>query len=332
MIAPITFPSALYFWKHYDNLMELHESSHLVTEQAFDSYMKRSLLSFAAMQGMEIPLHIMVSNKGQRKKGEFISHVIPKGLPEGSFVQLSEAVHIASPELTFLLAAKTMSIAELAVLACDLSGIYYLAESAEYGQKQRTPITSVEKIAGYLQNVQQVEGLKKARVAIQYAMNRSNSPMESKLAVAGSLRYHYGGYSISKPELNYEVELSETGKTFLKRNSCCCDMVWPDLKVVVEYDSDLAHLLPGRVRYDKRRTTALQLSGYTVITITRDHFSNENTIEELFLLITKTVEGSINKRALLNSHAARMEVIKKLFLIDIRYYANVMSTVFDSTG
>lgn len=319
MITAITFPSALHFWKHYDNKIELHESSNLSTEQPFDSYMKSSLISFAAMHGIRIPLHIMVPSKEQRKKGEFISHVIPKGLPEGSFVQLSDVIHITSPELTFLLAAKTMSIAELAVLACDLAGIYYLKESAEFGQEQRTPITSVEKIAEYLQNVQRIEGLKKARIAIKYAMNRSNSPVESKLAVAGSLRYYYGGYSISKPTLNYEVELSEEGKTFLKRNSCCCDMVWPDLKVVVEYDSDLAHLLPRRVRYDKRRTTALQLSGYTVITITRDHFTNENTIEELFLLITKTVEGSINKRALANSSAARLEVIKKLFLIDIRY-------------
>ncbi len=313
MFTPITIPSSLDFWKQYSNRRKLVEGE--LYDQPFDKEYRSCLLDFAKNYRIETPLHIMVPDKSLRSRGSlFKTHVMPRDLPNGSFVQMDDIIQITSPELTFLLGANDLSVAELTVLACDLCGIYYFDPYAEIGQSSREQITTVEEISSYLDKVKKFNGLHKARTAIQFALDRSNSPMESKLAAIEVIRYLYGGFSIEKPELNYLVKLSPEGKNILRRDYCCCDMVWPEKRIVVEYDSDLAHLSPNQVHYDKRRVTALQLSGYKVIIITKDYFRNENTVEELFLIIHKTLGSAVNKRAFDKNRDSRREAIRKLFL------------------
>ena len=315
MFTPVTFPSSLIFWRNYNNLLRLNDGSAAFYDRPFDKEYQEQLIDFSRNYQLDVPLNIMVPSSSLRTRGKmFISHVMPKELPCGSFKQFSDDIFITSPELTFLLAARELSVAELAVLACDLCGIYYYDPYSEMGQSSREPITSTEEISFYLNRVKKFPGLKKARVAVRFAMDRSNSPMESKIAALGATRYMYGGFSLEKPQLNYMVKLSPEGEKILRRKNCCCDMVWPKQRIIVEYDSDLAHLSPNQMHYDKRRTTALQLSGYKVLNITKDYFRNENTVEALFLMIHKTLGSTANRRALEKSKEARKTAIRKIFL------------------
>ena len=96
-------------------------------------------------------------------------------------------------------------------------------------------------------------------------------------------------------------------------------MLWRAERVVVEYDSNLVHLSPNQIRYDKRKSTALQASSYHVIHVTRDSFRNFNTVEELFRLIRKALHIRSANKDLEKYRMKRHDVIKSLFLTS-NYY------------
>ena len=132
------------------------------------------------------------------------------------------------------------------------------------------------------------------------------------------ISFQYGGFALPKPQLNYDVTLSADGQELLGRASCCCDMVWPEAKVIVEYDGMKAHMEEEQFHYDKRRTTALVLSGYKVINVTKDHLKNTKTIEELFLLIRKTLKLRTRKERFDKYKDKRRETIWKIFFTSNR--------------
>lgn len=315
MFTPITFPSALFFWLNYDNLHLLHTYNEKDLNKYFDTNVKQLILENSQAWNPSNRVHIMVPSSSLRQQGaSFSCHVMPKNLPSGSFVSLTKSIQIISPELCFLLAANHLTVPELVVLANDLCGQYARNNQATFGQINRRPVTNVLKISGYLQMVKNVDGISKARTAIRYVLDGSNSPMESRMAAATTLRYYYGGYAISPPLLNGMAELSSDGATLLRRSHCCCDMLWPEEKVIVEYDSNLVHLNRNQFEYDKKKSSALNLSGYTVINATHDNFRNYNTIEEFFLLVKRSLGQRIRYPELDRNLKTRTEVINKLFL------------------
>jgi len=124
----------------------------------------------------------------------------------------------------------------------------------------------------------------------------------------------YGGYGILRPELNEYIQLSPDAKKLMNRDTCCCDMLWKSQSFVVEYDSNLVHSSMSQVRYDKRRSDAVLMSGFSLLHVTSDYFSNQNTIDALFILIRKCLGmRSINPK-LEKYKEKRFELLKKLFL------------------
>ena len=241
------------------------------------------------------PVHIAVPKKMNRSKSdEIIYHVMSKRISPESYLQVAEGVFICNPELCFLQATAELPIHKLVQLANNLCAMYVLDPYEDYGQRRREPITSVNDIQKFLQGIHRFPNIQNAKVAIRYALDHSNSPMESNLATLGLLPWRYGGYGLKKPCLNRDVELSETGAEHLGRKTVCCDMVWLDDKVVLEYDSNLAHLSPGQHAKDKKRITALSLSGYQVISVTANEVRSFRAVEELFLRVRKALGMKID--------------------------------------
>ena len=233
----ITYPTALYYWRTCNNerpiarcsvkpsnLDSIRSTSTSSTDKSTTAenrsereYIIRMLEAF----GLKRPFHIYVPKDSHRYHGKiFHCHVFPKGIPPRSFVELSDGIYIICPELCYILAANDYSLAEHAVLACDLCGTYALCNYEQYGQISRYPITTVGKILAYTKNTTRLPGLLKARTSIKYALNHSNSPMESKLAVIAILPRMHGGFGLKKPELNGYVTLSSEGADHLQRNQC----------------------------------------------------------------------------------------------------------------
>lgn len=237
------------------------------------------------------PVHLMVPTAALRrpKKG-YVYHVQPNNLPDKSFIQINPNLLVCTPELCFLQAALYIkSLSQLVCFANDLCGIYVKDSTNQYGQISRIPITSKSNIQNYLDLASGCYGIKHARRAIKYCVDHSNSPMESKLAALCCLPFHSGGFSVPAPRMNYEVELSADAAHFLRRKTIHCDMVWPEKKVALEYESNLTHLSTTQHGYDKGRATALYLSGYRVIYVTSQNLKNTASVERLFITLRNTL-------------------------------------------
>ena len=318
MITAITYPSALKYWLYEDFPFSFGNKQR--NNPSAEGSTSVKYLRAAEYAELPIPVHVLFSGASTRIHNKNLHcHVLSAKLPAESFVDLGNSVRIISPELCFLLAAKTLSFSQLVLLGCDLCAIYARDESGQYGQRSREPVTSVSKIKAYLQKVKNVDGIYKARQAANYILDRSNSPMESILAVLMNLPISRGGYRLLTPKLNYDVGLNEEGEKVLKRSSCCCDFVWPEKELIAEYDSNSTHLEINQHYTDKRRMNALTLSGKKVISITREHFSSFSRLEELFRLIRKALNMRAEKKEFEKYRNLRIQVVRELLRFRYNY-------------
>ena len=305
----IVYPTALEFWLEEKGFSSSYEKIFPFSAEISRHNVKKVLEKIRFTK----PVHLAVSDNICRKRNQNLTlHRIPHGLPNNSFVRISDEVFVSSPEMCFLSAATDLRFEELVRLGCDLCGIYVLDSYAEYGQRSRSPITTQAEIRAYLNKVQKVNGLVTARKAVKYVLDRSNSPMESRLATIVNLPFHYGGFRTLPPSLNYNIVLSDEGANFLGKSTCCSDMVWPTVKVATEYDSTLAHLTAKQHHLDKKRQTALALSDYKVITITAEQLRNVKSIEETCLMIRKTLGMPTQTNRLNQYQEKRRETIMRL--------------------
>ncbi|MBR3263167.1 MAG: hypothetical protein IKF93_08665 [Lachnospiraceae bacterium] len=308
----IDYPSAAQYW------LFRHDSKNdtkIRTQQIrYVSSFDESAVFISEKYGFDIPIHTSVLNKAHRNQGQlFATHFMAGCLPKNSFIQLERNIAVASPELCFLRASNILSFPALVVFACDLCASYSRSASDPFGQHSRLPVTSVAKIMAFLENVKNVKGIKTARTAIKYVLENSNSPMESKLAAISQLPISRGGFHLLKPDLNARVNLNESGKSLVKRDSLYCDMVWEEQKVVVEYDSNLSHLSKRQHFYDKQRITALNLSGYTVICITAENLRNFRSIEEIFYLLRSKLQMRSYSKEFEKTFDIRYSAVKDVF-------------------
>jgi len=285
MIAPVTNPTALVYWLEEANGKENRISyKEIINSENYNSCDKQSIIRDAVIFHMDLPLSVIFQDSKLRWSNKnFRCNTLPRGVPTESFVKLTDNLYVICPELVFLLAAKHMSLAETVQLGNNLCAIYRTDDFSPYKQINRDQIVTVEEIKKYLANVQKVDGLVNARQAAKYIMNRSNSPIESFLAVIFHLPISLGGAGIDEIELNQIIKLKPEAAELLAREYICCDIGSKIQKKVFEYDSKLVHLTANQHKYDKRRTNALQMNGYKVFSITADDLSNHRTIEKLML-------------------------------------------------
>ena len=320
MATIITYPSALEFWLsetglpyyfHFDKY-----SSNVKNKEILQSESSRKeILDLIDRLSFSSPVHIAVSGHTRRNSTErIIFHKLPDYLPENSFYKITDNLYIASPELCFVQAAMELSVPELVLLANELCAIYIKDELEEFGQRKREPVTTTYSISSYIKKAGQIRGLQKARTAIQYALDRSNSPMESRLAVLATLPLARGGYGLIKPELNAEIILKKNAADYLGRTSCFCDMVWMKQRIILEYDSNLTHLEIQQHFIDKKRATALNMSGYKVISITAEQIRNFRNIESLFLHLRDVLNMRTHKDRLDAYYEQRWFVVHQILL------------------
>jgi hypothetical protein len=111
--------------------------------------------SIGSVKEFSKPIHIMVPDANSRRfLKDYVYHVQPKNLPEGSFIDLDPLLSICSPELCFLEAALAIkSLHKLVCFANDLCAMYVKDESKLYQQRQRKAVTSTSAIRRFLEDV-----------------------------------------------------------------------------------------------------------------------------------------------------------------------------------
>jgi hypothetical protein len=143
----------------------------------------------------------------------------------------------------------------------DLSASLTLGELVAIGDfliRRRSPLVTVGELHSALSGYPGRRGLRQARVALPLLRTRSESPRESVLRVIIVLA------GLPEPECNLEV-FDEEGR-FLARG----DLVYPEYKLLLEYQGDQHRTDRAQWRSDIRRTGRLEDHGWQVLQFTDD--------------------------------------------------------------
>ena len=292
IIYPIVYPSALQFWFNVNYYSEkyLPKNAHFLAlpKDYRLSTVQSTAETLSQMYCLDYPIRLLAPNVVSRiSQKEFSCSVKSVHIPENSFVRADDlpgniAVYVACPEYCFFKAASFLSLFELILLGYQLCAKYTIDSNSHYHQRNRAPITNVERISSFLKQCHGAHGVKKALRAISYVLDNSNSPMESIFVMPAILPFYMGGFSLRSPELNKDISLSPKGHALLGYDKCCCDLVWSKEKVVGEYDSMLSHMETKQFFHDKKRASALVMSGYKVFNITYEYMNNFTSYEKLY--------------------------------------------------
>lgn len=218
------------------------------------------------------PLHVMTSRETRRRKTSVVTghSVGATSLPHGSILRIrgENELFAASPELLFLQIGTLAHRVDLIRIGYELCGSYAVSRTHPDGFYTRDPLTTVARMQSYLERVPGLHGAKAARWALQHVLPRSASPRETDVSMLFELPCANGGCGFGKPRLNHEVRVTRRIGRAKETKTYRIDLYWPEAKLGLEYDSDLAHTGADRITRDARRRNDLESVGITMLTVT----------------------------------------------------------------
>ena len=249
------------------------------------------------------PLYLLVPQAGRRRSVNHVRQRLCRTLlPERSFLRLGNKVYVPTPELTFLLMAHYLELHQLIVLGMELCGFYRLVGAATqspltsnrtlYGQ---TPLTTPHRIASLLDRASGVTGLPLAKRALSYLATGSASPMETALYLLLCLPRKLGGYGLPHPQLNARRQVTPRAGSFTLSKTLVPDLLWPDARLDLEYDSEEFHASEDALQRGARRALALRAMGVEVVSVTKEVVYDETAFDALARMVARAVGARVRK-------------------------------------
>lgn len=281
----IGYESALKYWRtvgpRFLRGFDARRSATGRARRAMDSKERPSLSEGNRRPaGCPLPLEVLVGNAGVRTRTPNVISCFWVNIPDRSFIHVGENFLVSTPEFCFLQMANRLSLGCLILLGFELCGTYALVDDGP-ARNRTTPLTTVAKLKAFVEGAENAHGRKKALRALRYVLGRSASPMESVLAILLSLPYSLGGYGLTRPSLNFHVDVPQRFQKLADRGYCECDLCWPEIHLAVEYDSRLHHSETDRRESDARRRNTLISLGFTVVTVSADQVLNGGSFNRL---------------------------------------------------
>ena len=264
---------------------------------------------------LSLPVHVLALEN--RRSGATLAIHKVRPLPAGSFRAVSlpgcaEPIFVTCPELTLVHVAGIMSFARLIHLGLEFCGTFAPDESRLYGLRTREPLTSPEKIASFVHKIEDVHGAKIVRTALPHLLSGSASPRESTLAELLTLPYLHGGSKFEHPAMNAVIPIPARSRWTTNRSSLRCDLLWPDKRVAVEYDSTLCHTGAERIADDASRKNTLEALGFTVVTATWKQVENYQEYNRFAQILAKHLRTRI--RPTCSDYPARQFALRRELL------------------
>lgn len=239
------------------------------------------------------PLHLLVSSGEARLRCKGIRCFVHAGaFPSRSFSEIEKDIFVLSPELCFLRHASKLSLPHAAQLGLEFCGAYSLSAGETRSARKRAPITNTAFLKSYVENCTGERGIAEARRALRYVEDGSESPRETIVALLLDLPTRLGGCGDPPPKMNYAIPLPKNARKATGRRSLRCDLLWPEEKLAIEYDSDLHHTGSERIASDATRRAVLTHLGFEVVTVANRHM--HNTAE--FEMVARRVAHRLDRR------------------------------------
>lgn len=223
----------------------------------------------------------------------FKFHIYSGKYPKGSFYRLNETIYIACPELMFCQLASTYSFEKLLLLGYEICGTYSYNDHSPIGfSNNLCPLTNVHNISNYISELKKCSynfsGLKNAKKAVDYILENSASPQESRLSILLTGPRSIGAFGLKNCSLNSKVKLTSKAAQICNQTFVFPDICIKDKKIAIEYDSDYFHDNENQNRKDKRRINALHYDGWKTYTFVADQFYNYGAVKNLAIDILKS--------------------------------------------
>ena len=230
-------------------------------------------------------IHILVNSSNRRAhwKG-CVTHVSSTGLPDNSLRRVTQGVYVPCPELLFIQMATVLDFSELLVLGLELMGMYTLRPNDEDGFVPCEAVMTEDSLTEYLGSARGVDGIKQARRALPYLLERSRSPMETAMALMFSLPRCHGGFGCGKPQLNHTIKLNDKAREACGRTEIECDAYYKEARIDLEYNS-IYHNNEKQRQRDDERTAALACMDIQVIPVSASQFKILERLEAIARLI-----------------------------------------------
>lgn len=260
------------------------------------------------------PIHVAVPQvQFRRNLRSATVHVDRHLVLPGTVWGLDDSTSIVSPAVCVAQFSRELGPVHLAELACALAGLYKFAPSSTGSILDAHPITTVGEISRMLEKYPSMYGARKALGATGLAIDRLGSPYETILYLLLCLPRALGGYGVPKPVANVEIVPSSFQRGLVSQRSFHPDLLWPEARLVVEYDSRQQHSQPDQADRDARRRNDLETLGYTVVAVTGSIIADESLFDKVALRLRQHL-GLSPWRETGDSRARRRELRRTLLL------------------
>ncbi|MBM6676003.1 hypothetical protein H6A07_04505 [Olsenella uli] len=262
-------------------------------------------------------IDVAVPTRDARIQAGFVANALhSRGYPAGSFVDLGDGLVIPCPELLFLELAGVLMQDTLALLAYELCGTFSRdARDPRLGPVTYDvePVTSVARIATYLDSCPGVRGVAEARRALARAADNAWSAPESVIALMATTPIERFGYGLGRVRLNRR-RANDRGLVALgTRASRVPDIEIAGTSVGLNYDGhdhlDLASIaeatpedvseamaaVRGKYRDDLSRNRELAAQGRIVLPVTSEDLFAPGGLDAV-MLEAMMVAGRIDGR------------------------------------
>lgn len=302
--------TALELFRRKD-LVPLIESSERVSAYTLASRIAAPTQRWAAQLlevfGCSAPLCCVVTRAASRRRGPVRSQLL-KPLLEGELLRLDQGVYLLSPELLYLQMARGKDMAQLWMLASELTARYgidartealvqpvheapsFMSGGADRNGAEgaacepavldepvrenmsplfeRSPLTTPEALRAMAEKAGHGSRSLANRVA-SLVLGGARSPKEAQLAALLALPRRLGGRGIGDMELNHIFDLPRRAQVIAGRRSVEGDLYISSIRRSIEYDSERHHADAEQRELDIRKANALRSIGVDVRTITK---------------------------------------------------------------
>lgn len=282
MRAYIVGSSALYCWRR--DLRANHAIGDFCKGTFSDCIADADSLDALRLSAFDFgpePLHLMVPSVEMRiRRKRYYSSVWSGRLPAEAFCNHSARACIASPEFCLFQAALCLSRAQLIELCMELCGRYALVLDADRGFVSRDyALATRESVTRLTDAMRGTNCSSQLAHALEHVVEGSRSPMETREYLLMCLPKNMGGFGLPRPLMNGRVKLTKAEQKKAMRQHFECDLLWPEQRVVIEYDGHDDHASRIDRARDAMKRDVLVAKGYTVFVVTGAQIMDELLFE-----------------------------------------------------
>lgn len=213
------------------------------------------------------PIALLVAREtGKRFTSDISTRYSCSPPPPGSFFQLRDGLFMATPEFAFVRVAAQFSEVQLAEIAMNMCGRYYIDVGSQKILDRAQFLTTPERLRAFSESADHVRGSVKALKALKWALPNSGSPYETKMKLLFCHPLGRGGFGLPFTHMNYDVSAGRLERIMLQ-SDYSIDMVDVSRKLGMEYDGGEFHLDASN---DKRRRNELAALGWRVFPIDKE--------------------------------------------------------------